>query len=179
MKLLLEVMLISGAILLAASLPASFKICKKDSKSGWKALLVLICCFLLGYIAFFLLLVNHDYSQIYLVGTLIFLGGGAFVFLIVRLALASISHAQSMAHSEAHNALHDALTELPNRHFLNKSLDDSLTLATKNNTSLSVLMIDLNRFKEINDTLGHAIGDQVLIKVTQRFRQALPADFVK
>jgi diguanylate cyclase (GGDEF)-like protein/PAS domain S-box-containing protein len=65
-------------------------------------------------------------------------------------------------------AKYDALTELPNRVLLSDRLTQAMRLAERNNQKLALLFIDLDGFKEINDALGHAVGDEVLIKITQR-----------
>lgn len=59
-------------------------------------------------------------------------------------------------------AEHDALTELPNRVLFRDRLEQAIAQAHRHGTRLAVLFVDLNQFKQINDTLGHAIGDQVL-----------------
>ena len=83
-------------------------------------------------------------------------------------------------HSEEdvrHQALHDALTGLPNRALFSDRLQQAITVARREPAPFSVLMIDLNRFKEINDTLGHSIGDQVLRQVGPRLTPLLrPGD---
>jgi diguanylate cyclase (GGDEF)-like protein/PAS domain S-box-containing protein len=72
-----------------------------------------------------------------------------------------------------HLAYYDALTALPNRTLFNRLLDQALTESRRLNLHGAVLFIDLNRFKPINDTLGHNIGDQVLQEVANRFRTTL------
>jgi len=72
-----------------------------------------------------------------------------------------------------HNAHFDALTNLPNRLLLSDRLDQAMSLCERNGTSLAVLYLDLDGFKLINDRFGHAMGDQVLVEVSQRMRQAL------
>ena len=67
-----------------------------------------------------------------------------------------------------HLAEHDALTDLPNRLLLNDRLARSIALARRYDRRLAVLFIDCDRFKYINDTLGHAIGDQVLRSIATR-----------
>lgn len=68
-----------------------------------------------------------------------------------------------------HQAMHDVLTGLPNRLLLRRRLIQSLDKAKKTDSQLALLMIDLNKFKEINDTLGHHMGDRVLREIGPRF----------
>jgi diguanylate cyclase (GGDEF)-like protein/PAS domain S-box-containing protein len=67
-----------------------------------------------------------------------------------------------------HLAEHDALTDLPNRLLLNDRLARSIALSRRYGRRLAVLFLDCDRFKHINDTLGHAIGDQVLKSIAKR-----------
>jgi diguanylate cyclase (GGDEF)-like protein/PAS domain S-box-containing protein len=72
-----------------------------------------------------------------------------------------------------HQALHDALTGLPNRLLLDDRLDQSIRAAEREGGSLAVLLIDLDRFKDVNDTYGHAAGDGLLAQVGPRLRGVL------
>jgi diguanylate cyclase (GGDEF)-like protein/PAS domain S-box-containing protein len=70
-------------------------------------------------------------------------------------------------------ATHDALTRLPNRYLLMDRLQNALTAAQRNRTRVALLYIDLDRFKPVNDTLGHAAGDQVLQAVASRLQSSI------
>ncbi len=72
-----------------------------------------------------------------------------------------------------HQALHDALTGLPNRLLLDDRLEQSIRAAEREGGALAVLLIDLDRFKDVNDTYGHAAGDALLAQVGPRLRGVL------
>lgn len=70
-------------------------------------------------------------------------------------------------------AYHDMLTRLPNRTLLKDRLHQAIAHAKRNKNSLSVMFLDLDRFKVINDTLGHMVGDKLLQAVAMRLRHCL------
>ncbi|AXC12823.1 diguanylate cyclase/phosphodiesterase (GGDEF & EAL domains) with PAS/PAC sensor(s) [Acidisarcina polymorpha] len=72
-----------------------------------------------------------------------------------------------------HMALHDALTGLPNRILLEDRLTQATVQAARDQTRLSVLMLDLDRFKNVNDSFGHRVGDRLLEAVSKRLRACL------
>ncbi|MEN5143497.1 diguanylate cyclase domain-containing protein [Pseudomonas juntendi] len=83
------------------------------------------------------------------------------------------SHLQSENQTLAHQASHDSLTGLPNRAFFEGRLNRSVRNAARQQDHLALLFLDSDHFKQINDTLGHAVGDEVLISVADRVRAQL------
>ena len=86
-----------------------------------------------------------------------------------------ITDRQALQREIEYRALHDGLTGLPNRALLADRLDQALRAGERQSTLAGLLLIDLDRFKEINDTLGHEYGDQLLIQVGPRLAGALRA----
>ena len=81
--------------------------------------------------------------------------------------------ARKQIDSLRHQATHDALTELPNRVLLQDRLTQALADAARDATPIALLLLDLDRFKEINDTLGHHVGDQLLQRIGPRVLELL------
>lgn len=79
-----------------------------------------------------------------------------------------IAEKQEVSEKLLYLANYDQLTLLPNRNLFNERLAYAYELAKRNKSSFSLLLIDLDRFKQVNDSLGHHIGDLVLKQVAQR-----------
>ena len=92
--------------------------------------------------------------------------GGVIVF-------QDVTERQQAAELIRYMANHDSLTNLPNRNYLLKRLPQAISLAKRQGRQLCLLFVDLDRFKPINDTYGHGVGDIVLAKVAKRLTSIL------
>ena len=84
--------------------------------------------------------------------------------------ITSIKQSQDRLDYLAH---HDSLTNLPNRLLFNECLKQSIKIAERHHTSLAVIFIDLDRFKNVNDSLSHQHGDELLIQVSNRLKHSI------
>ncbi len=111
--------------------------------------------------------------------TLLLAFAGATVFLsLVTLGLAvatfmRMSRARREAQKVWHQANYDALTGLPNRGLLNDRIAGALAAARRSGSKVAVLFLDLDKFKPVNDTLGHAVGDLLLQEVANSLRNSV------
>ncbi|MEM8949618.1 MAG: EAL domain-containing protein [Pseudomonadota bacterium] len=97
------------------------------------------------------------------------LGGQRWAMAILRDITAAKAHESKLRHL----ALHDSLTGLPNRLLLKDRLDQALRTARRSGEPLHLAILDLDRFKEVNDTLGHQVGDALLILVAKRLVESV------
>lgn len=93
----------------------------------------------------------------------------------VVLAFIDVTDSRAETDQALHRANHDALTGLPNRAAILAQLHDAVALAHKQGHALAVMFVDLDRFKHLNDTLGHEAGDRLLCEVATRMRACLGA----
>jgi diguanylate cyclase (GGDEF)-like protein len=85
-----------------------------------------------------------------------------------------VAHLQHEAKEQAYLALHDSVTGLPNRTSLQSQLEKAIRRAKTTEVGLALVFVDLDTFKEVNDTLGMATGDRLLLEVRQRVEAVLP-----
>jgi diguanylate cyclase (GGDEF)-like protein/PAS domain S-box-containing protein len=91
----------------------------------------------------------------------------------VVLTLRDVTERRRLENDLAHQAFHDGLTGLANRVLFRNRLEHAFDSAARDDAALGVLFVDLDDFKEVNDTLGHAFGDQLLVAVGRRIAQAI------
>ena len=105
------------------------------------------------------------------------LGAGLLVLYaaLYRLVASATRRLQRQTEENLRQATHDGLTGLPNRDLFTDRLENALAIAGRQGTGLAVVLLDLDRFKEINDALGHASGDEILCELAQRLQQRLRA----
>ncbi|OJF12613.1 putative bifunctional diguanylate cyclase/phosphodiesterase [Couchioplanes caeruleus] len=91
------------------------------------------------------------------------------------LTVRDVTERRRLENDLAHQAFHDGLTGLANRVLFRDRLEQAFTAAACDGSELGVLFVDLDDFKEVNDSLGHAVGDQLLVAVGQRIAGAIGA----
>jgi diguanylate cyclase (GGDEF)-like protein/PAS domain S-box-containing protein len=90
--------------------------------------------------------------------------------------LRDVTQARHQVTSLRHQAMHDALTSLPNRTMLVEELERAIEVSRGDGSKLALMLMDLDRFKEVNDTFGHQFGDALLKQVSFRLQNQLRGD---
>ncbi len=93
--------------------------------------------------------------------------------LLLLLPFLAVHRGGRAAIAKEHQSLHDALTGLPNRTLFRDKIEQAITAGKRADTTSAVMLIDLDHFKEINDTLGHHAGDRLLEEVARRLEHSL------
>ena len=114
--------------------------------------------------------IKKDFRLFYIV---LLLGLNLLYAALFIVMLKSSHRLRKRAQEHEHQALHDVLTGLPNRALFRDRVKQALRIADRENQTVAVMLMDLDRFKEINDTLGHHHGDIVLQETARRLKGAL------
>lgn len=111
---------------------------------------------------------SYEYARKLMFG----LGGLAFILVFIIAWLVS-RKVNKQAFELEHQAFHDELTGLPNRALFMDRLAQAIAHAHRDNIPFAIILMDLDRFKEVNDTLGHNVGDQLLQAVSRRLSETI------
>lgn len=169
LKVVLLTLVALGTLLLGRSLIPARKICQIDQSVGWRVLVALISFFITGYLFLFYEIFSASVlSSVFVVLATVLSGGAVFVALVIPFSLKAIEKLNKIADEERKRSLHDTLTGLPNRKYLLQCLEK------RSGNLFTLFLIDLNNFKQINDGLGHYMGDLFLISVAKRIQSNLP-----
>jgi diguanylate cyclase (GGDEF)-like protein len=116
--------------------------------------------------------ISHDTRMITLV---LLIGLGLLYALLFEIVFSASRKIRRQAEVNAYQAFHDALTGLPNRSLFRDRVEHALLAAQRTGNRVGVMLMDLDRFKEINDALGHGCGDELLKQIGPRLESALRA----
>ena len=171
MKILSELLIITGGLFMLRSL-TYVRILLQDiharNLTGWRLLISFVVLFLLSYLGYGLALLTRPIDLADVVVSLIFCGGGLFVLTTMHVSVRTLQHIRELMQRERHSWFHDNLTNLPNRCMLIEHMEQTLSISHLTKKTIAVMMMDLNRFKDINDTLGHHYGDELLLALSKR-----------
>lgn len=161
---------IGGIIILTISLFPCIKIIrllpKEILRKLWNFLFSLILLFIIGYFSYATLIWTSEFTFTNLIVSGILFSGSIFVLIVCLLTLTTIKDIQRIYILEQEN-INDPLMGIFNRRYLERRLKEEISRSKRYNSSLSLLMLDVDHFKNINDTYGHQVGDIVLKKLAQ------------
>jgi len=171
-ELSLLLIIIGIAAMLRALLYARILLNDEHTRNlaGWRLLFALLWLFILGFTGYGFTLLAREASPIDAVVSSIFCGGGLFTLVALNVSVKTLRYVREIMQRERHGWLHDSLTNLPNRRLLMERIEQAIDSANLTKKPVAILMMDLNRFKDVNDTLGHHYGDELLIALAQRLR---------
>ncbi|WP_456385734.1 GGDEF domain-containing protein [Desulfolithobacter sp.] len=162
---------ITGIFLLIAALFPIQRLIRQlpdgaNLKPKWQVLNGLIIFFIIGYAAYTIANWHKEIHIADLVVPILFFGGSVFVLLVGRLAYQTASDMKRMALLECEN-ITDPLMDIHNRRHMDRILAKEIKRAHRHGSNLSVLLLDVDFFKKINDNYGHSTGDLVLKQLGQ------------
>lgn len=149
---------------------------QETNRAGWRVLFILILLFTVSYILFGYSLIGTKPDPITQLLSVMLFCGGLFVILVVNMSLVALRKLMLVAQRERFRAMHDELTGLPNRSYLYEQMADLLEESTRNKRNFVVLLMDLDRFKDVNDTLGHHYGDELLRRIAPALMSCVKYD---
>lgn len=182
LELLAAALVAAGMAILGWSVVLNCRLIKSlpegSLRSHWRAMNLLVGAFIVGYAAYLAIFVSSHSDVTGLVVPVVFFFGAGYVWLTARLGLETAEGVRRIAALEQETVT-DPLTGLFNRRYLDRRLEEEVARASRYETPLSVLVLDLDYFKDINDRFGHQGGDIVLRMFAEVVEGALrETDFV-
>ncbi|NTV49581.1 MAG: GGDEF domain-containing protein [Geobacteraceae bacterium] len=173
---LMTVLLVTALCLLVISVTIVRKLTKELPKGvtrrRWFILGGLILLFFFGYLGFFVPKYGTLYTAVEILVTGILFFGAVFVLLVCLLAYRTTQELKRIYVLEV-ETITDPLLGIFNRRYLDRRLEEEVLRAKRHKLQLSLLMVDIDNFKMVNDTWGHQIGDLVLKHLTQLLVETL------
>lgn len=174
LKLLSLLFVIGGSLCQVLSLrPINMIRNEKQRISSWNILFLLILFFVAGYLAYAVMLIYVPVHYSEFMVSLVFFCGGVFVLMTVKMSSFTLTEIKEIAAIDRYRASHDDLTGLPNRRLFRDHLGQLIAKARDGRTSISVLLVELSRISEVNVTLGHQCGDQILKQASDRLKSLI------
>lgn len=174
--ILADVLVMLGALFLAASLVPVWKLDSKithgNMRRRWQFFTTLILIFISGYIGYAALHWGRSHTLEELGVPVIFFFGGCFVLTANHFLLQTAYDVLRIAALE-HENITDPLMGIYNRRYLDRRLHEEITRSQRYDLPLTVMMIDVDHFKHVNDTFGHPCGDRVLTRLGQEVMNAV------
>lgn len=177
--IILKILLVTiGSVFLAFSLLPIRNVANQFSKGTlklkWNILSFLILSFIVSYIYYIYdLFLNYEiHDKNGFVVPLIFFFGAIFVLLVGALASQTARDIRKIAVLH-HESITDSLMNISNRRFFDKRLEEEVSIALRYKLSLSLIMIDIDDFKIVNDTYGHQAGDAILKELSKNIKSIL------
>lgn len=167
---LAKILVIAAAMILVKALATVQQLNRQlptgPLRNRWYALTGMIVLFIIGYVGYVAAFWSRHNTLLDLIVPGIFFFGGCFVWLTARLALQTAIDVMRVTHLER-QAFTDSLTGSFNRRFLDQQLGEDMASAHRYGYPLSVILLDIDSFKQINDGHGHQAGDEILIGVAR------------
>jgi diguanylate cyclase (GGDEF)-like protein len=142
------------------------------ARRNWYILDLLIKLFIFGYLGYLTLLWQHAVEWHDLIVPVIFFLGACFVWMTTTLSLQTAKDIRRVFQLEQEN-ITDPLTCIFNRRYIDRRLKEEMDRALRYETPFSVLMIDIDHFKRVNDTYGHQTGDMVLCYLAKLLKKSM------